>query len=386
MSAVRKEAENANAFLDAMEKEHAAREKALQEEQAKAEEEKRRKEERSQQKREIAEADKNAPKKCCLFCGTLNGAHAEFCEECAGKEFGTLKDYFERKERMESDREKKQAAREVVRQAEEELGVSKAVKYAGKWVLYRVYADVDTDDESYFFELRASNGEKLLTSEEYSSYVGALKGIQTHKLNILHNNFRISLSKKGTYFFKLLSGKNSLLCMGENYPTKARCESAIESAKRFAEPAVIAEDLQELLVKLPPEDSSALSEFPDGVSGKWFSGNKAGADGETVFFFDLYANNGEKLLSSEEYTTYIGAINGVTTHKKNIEIGNFRIALTKRGDYVVKLLNGNGQLLCLGEHYKSRTLCNNAIESIKRFAFSSPVLTDAETAAIIKKE
>ena len=386
MSAVRKEAESANAFLDAMEKEHAAREKALQEEQAKAEEEKRRKEERNQQKKQIAEADKTAPKKCCLFCGTLNAAHAEFCEECAGKEFGTLKDYFERKERMESDREKKQAAREMVKQVEEELGVSKAVKYAGKWVLYRVYTDVDTDDESYFFELRASNGEKLLTSEEYSSYSGALKGIQTHKLNILHNNFRITLTKKGTYIFKLLSGKNSLLCMGENYPTKARCESAIESAKRFAETAVIDEDLQELLVKLPPEDNSTLPDFPDGVSGKWLIGSKAGADGETVFFFDLYANNGEKLLSSEEYTTYIGAINGVTTHKKNIEIGNFRISLTKRGDYIVKLLNGNGQLLCLGEHYKSRTLCNNAIDSIKRFALSSPVLTDAETAAVIRKE
>lgn len=386
MSAVRKEAENANAFLDAMDKEHAAREQAKQEEKAKADEEKRKQEERKQQKRDIAEADKNAPKKCCLFCGTLNTAHAEFCEECAGKEFGSLKDYFERKERMDSDREKKQAARELVQQTEEELGVSKAAKYTGKWVIYRVYTDVDTDDESYFFELRASNGEKLLTSEEYSSYVGALKGIQTHKLNILHNNFRITLSKKGTYLFKLLSGKNSLLCMGENYPTKARCESAIESAKRFAETAVIDEDLQELLIKLPPEDNAPLPELADGVNGKWLIGNKAGADGETVFFFDLYANNGEKLLSSEEYTTYIGAINGVTTHKKNIEIGNFRISLTKRGDYVVKLLNGNGQLLCLGEHYKSRTLCNNAIDSIKRFALSSPVLTDAETAAIIKNE
>ena len=386
MSAVRKEAENANAFLDAMEKEHAAKERALQEEKAKAEEEQRKKEAHKQQKRELSEAEKSAPKKCCLFCGTLNGAHADFCEECAGKEFGSLKDYFERKERMESDREKKQAARAAVKEAEKELGVSRAVKYTGKWVIYRVYTDVDTDDESYFFELHASNGEKLLTSEEYSSYVGALKGIQTHKFNILHSNFRITLTKKGTYMFKLLSGRNSLLCMGENYPTKARCESAIESTKRFAETAVIDEDLQELLVKLPTEDASAMPIFPDGVSGKWVVSHKADADGETMFFFELHANNGEKLLSSEEYTTYIGAINGVTTHRKNIETGNFRVSLTKRGDYIVKLLNGNGQLLCLGEHYKSRSLCNHAIESIKRFALSSPVLTDAETAAIIKNE
>lgn len=386
MAAVRKEAVSANAFLDAMEQEQEARERALEAENAKAEEEKAKAEEKKRKKRELAEASKTAPKKCCLFCGTLNAAHVEFCEECAGKEFGSLKDYFERKERMDSDREKKQAAREARKQAEEELGVAKAVKYAGKWCVYRIYTDVDTNDESYFFELRASNGEKLLSSEEYTSYVGALKGIQTHKLNILHNNFRITLSKKGDYIFKLLSGKNSLLCTGENYPTKARCESAIESVKRFAETATIDEDVQELLIKLPPDDTSPLPELPDGVIGKWLIGNKAGADGETTFFFELFANNGEKLLTSEEYTTYIGAINGVTTHKKNIENGNFRISLTKRGDFIVKLLNGNGQLLCLGEHYKSRRLCQSAVDSIKRFALSSPVLTDAETAKIIRNQ
>lgn len=386
MAAKRKEAENANAFLDAMEQEHQARERALAEEKAKAEEEKRLAEEKLRQKQTIAEANRTQPKKCCLFCGTLNVANAEFCEECAGKEFGSLKEYFERKERMESELEKKQAAREARKQAETELGVTKAVKYAGKWVMFRVYTDVDADDESFFFELHANNGEKLLSSEEYTSYVGALKGIQTHKINILHNNFRIVLTKKGDYIFKLLSGKNSLLCTGENYPTKARCESAIESVKRFAETAYIDEDVQEILVKLPPDDATTSPSFPEGVVGKWLIGHKAGADGDTTFYFELYANNGEKLLSSEEYTTYIGAINGVTTHKKNIEGGNFRISLTKRGDFIVKLLNGNGQLLCIGKHYKSRRLCQNAIESVKRFALSSPVLTDAATAALIRDE
>lgn len=393
MTAKRKEAEHANAYLDALDQEQQARERALAEEKAKAEEEKRLAEEKKRNAQELEEANKNQPKKCCLFCGTLNVANAEFCEECAGKEFGTLKEYFERKERMDSALEKKQAVREAKKQAEKESAATSAtaatamgMKYAGKWMIFRVYTDVDTADEAYFFELRASNGEKLLSSEEYTSYVGALKGIQTHKTNILHNNFRITLSKKGNYIFKLLSGKNSLLCMGENYPTKARCESAIESVKRFAETAVIDEDIQELLIQLPPEDPTPLPEPPDGVNGKWLIGHKAGADGETTYFFELFANNGEKLLSSEEYTSYIGAINGITTHKKNIASGNFRISLTKRGDFIVKLLNSNGQLLCLGEHYKSRRLCQNAVESIKRFALSSPVLTDAETAAFIKNQ
>ena len=100
---------------------------------------------------------------------------------------------------------------------------------------------------------------------------------------------------------------------------------------------------------------------------------------DDMYFFELHASNGEKLLSSEEYTTYVGAVNGIQTHKANIEKGNFRISLTKRGDYIYKLLNGNGQLLCLGEHYKTKTRCESAVESVKRFAINSPVLTDSKT-------
>ena len=262
----------------------------------------------------------------------------------------------------------------------EEDELDRVARYSGKWVICRVVTEdkAEEGDEMYFFELHASNGEKLLSSEEYTSYNGALRGIETHKANILRNNFKITLSKKGDYIFKLLSGKNMLLCMGENYPTKARCESAIESAKRFAKTAIVDENLQDHIVKLPVEDDTPLAPLPENCNGKWIITGVKGEDGEHVYYFELFANNGEKLLSSEEYTTYIGAVNGIQTHKSNIAKDNFRISLTKRGDYIYKLLNGNGQLLCLGEHYKTKRRCLNAVESVKRFAANSPVLTDPE--------
>ena len=263
----------------------------------------------------------------------------------------------------------------------------KVARYSGKWVICRVmtaiggeHSDRTTGEEMYFFELRVSNGEKLLTSEEYTSYSGALSGITTHKNNIAKGNFKIMPSKKGDYIFKLLSGKNMLLCMGENYPTKARCESAIESAKRFAATAIIDENVQDIIINAPTEDEDDAPVYVDnGYNGKWIIRAQTAADGEQVFYFELYASNGEKLLSSEEYTTYIGAVNGIETHKTNIERGNFRVSLTKRGDYIYKLLNGNNQLLCLGEHYKTRRRCESAIESVRRFAKNAPVLADNET-------
>lgn len=285
---------------------------------------------------------------------------------------------------VETPVEKKPATKKTAtkaKPAEKEKPVEKPVekqkRYNGKWVVCKLVTEgAEENEEMYFFELRASNGEKLLSSEEYTSYNGALKGIETHKANIAKDNFRITLSKKGDYIFKLLNGKNMLLCTGANYKTRVRCEKAIESTKRFAETAVVDETVQELLVKIPAEEETTSAPLPEGYNGKWIIANSTSAEGDVVYYFELFANNGEKLLSSEEYTTYTGAVNGVETHKKNIEKGNFRITLTKRGDYIYKLLNGNGQLLCLGEHYKTRRLCQNAVESVKRFASASPVITN----------
>lgn len=258
----------------------------------------------------------------------------------------------------------------------DENETDKTAKYSGKWIVCRVVTDDEQAEETYFFELHASNGEKLFSSEEYTSYNGALRGIETHKANIEKGNFKVTVSKKGDYIFKLLSGKNTLLCMGENYATQARCESAIESTKRFAKTAVLDENIQDHIVKVPIEDDTEITPVNENYNGKWIVFARTGVDGEMLYYFELFANNGEKLLSSEDYTSYIGAINGLQTHKTNIEKGNFRISLTKRGDYIYKLLNGNGQLLCLGEHYKTKRRCQNAVESVKRFATNSPVLTD----------
>ncbi len=262
--------------------------------------------------------------------------------------------------------------------AEDESDTAVIARYAGKWVIYHLLPTSNNpEDEMYFFELHASNGETLLTSEEYTSYNGALKGIDTYKSNIAKDNFKITVSKKGTYIFKLMSGKNTLLCNGANYPTRMNCESAIKSTKRFAKTAIIDEHVQDQVVNVSAETDTTFEPLPEGLAGKWIISSRQ-IDDEKVFFFELFANNGEKLLSSEEYTTYVGAVNGIQTHKQNIAKGNFRISLTKNGDYIYKLLNGNNQLLCLGEHYKTKSMCQNAVESVKRFSVSSPTLTDAE--------
>ena len=255
-------------------------------------------------------------------------------------------------------------------------------RYTGRWMITRLIstdANGEEIESAYFFELRASNGEVLLSSEEYTSEQGAIGGIKTHKANIEKERFRISPTKKGDYIFKIMNAKNTLLCTGANYATRERCERAVESVKRFAQTAKMPEGVQELRVTAPVEnDEPTPMEVPTGnaYTGKWIIYTKTDDTYGTSYYFELYASNNEKMLTSEEYTTFEGAVNGIDTHKTNIEKGNVRISLTKRGDYIFKVLSGNGQLLCLGEHYKTRSRCESAVESVKRFAQTAKVYVD----------
>lgn len=260
----------------------------------------------------------------------------------------------------------------------EEDELDKMARYSGKWAICRVVTNDAANEDVFFFELRSTKGEQLLSSEEYTSYNSILRGVETHKSNILRNNFRILPTQNGGYTFKLLSGKGMLLCMGNSYLTKAECEQAVELIKRFARTAFIDENIQDVVVKVPTETNEAFPPLPDGHKGKWVIDCRTLENGERSYYFELLSETEERLLASEEYSSYIGAINSIQTHKVNIKNGNFRIFLTKQGDYAYRLLNGNGQILCLGDHYKTKRLCEYALEVLKAYAADAPVLTDPD--------
>lgn len=104
--------------------------------------------------------------------------------------------------------------------------------YTGKW-------KIKQDGTKFYAELNASNGGMLLRTEPYTSLTGVKNGIATIKKNVTGGNFAISIDKTGRYRFKLFSSSNRLICVSEDYSSKAKCESGIESVKRFAETAQI---------------------------------------------------------------------------------------------------------------------------------------------------
>ena len=97
----------------------------------------------------------------------------------------------------------------------------------------------DSNNE-FIWELRASNGEILVSTEGYTTRNGALAGIQNFKDNISTGKFYCSKDKRGTYQFKLYSKIGRVCALGESYDTKARVVSAVSSVLAFYSEATIA--------------------------------------------------------------------------------------------------------------------------------------------------
>ena len=123
--------------------------------------------------------------------------------------------------------------RKTERTPSDDEAESAARKYSGKWVI------VTEPDGRMTAYLKASNGEKMLATESYSSLSGIKSGIDTLKKNIENDNYAINLDKNGNFVFKIFSGANRLLCVGEGYSSREQCEKAFTSVKRFSKTAVI---------------------------------------------------------------------------------------------------------------------------------------------------
>ena len=100
--------------------------------------------------------------------------------------------------------------------------------------------------------------------------------------------------------------------------------------------------------------------------------------------FDLKANNGEVILTSEVYKSERSCMKGVESVKRNAPIANledktvepvvtarcpkFEVYTDKGGEFRFRLKATNGQIIGVSEGYKSMASCVNGIESVKKNA------------------
>lgn len=233
-------------------------------------------------------------------------------------------------------------------------------RYVGKYEVF---------PEAGFFKyrLKASNGEILIVSQGYSARTGATNGIDTLKRNIETGTFEIYTDKNDFSQFAIKGNAGRIIALGEFYESKKRCESAIESVKRFYPSDKIVQ-LDEIPASEIREEQIEMVPVEPNSNGKMEIVQK-----ENLWVFILKASNSEVLFESSGYTTKTGCLSGLETIKKAIENANFRVSKDKQGRWQFKLYSTNNQLLLTGETYVDKDNCISAVASVRKFALNAKV-------------
>jgi uncharacterized protein YegP (UPF0339 family) len=110
---------------------------------------------------------------------------------------------------------------------------------AGKFVLKK------TNKGSFVFNLKASNGQVILTSEPYSDKRAALNGIESVRKNAGKDaNYERRTAKNGQPYFVLKAANDQVIGQSEMYSSKDTMEGGIASVMKNAPDASL-EDLTE---------------------------------------------------------------------------------------------------------------------------------------------
>lgn len=93
------------------------------------------------------------------------------------------------------------------------------------------------------FNLKASNGEIILTSEQYSNKDGARNGIESVRVNaVIDSRYERKNSTRMEPYFILKAGNGEPIGKSEMYSSVAARDNGIESVKQNA-PSAVVEDL-----------------------------------------------------------------------------------------------------------------------------------------------
>lgn len=96
------------------------------------------------------------------------------------------------------------------------------------------------NDDKFYFNLTAKNGQIILSSQGYKDKGGCKNGIASVKKNSLNKkNFERKDSKGGQYYFVLKAANNKVIGKSQMYTTNGSSENGIDSIKTNAWEATI---------------------------------------------------------------------------------------------------------------------------------------------------
>ena len=101
--------------------------------------------------------------------------------------------------------------------------------------------EITTDNSGKFrFNLKAGNGQTILSSQGYSSKSGCTNGIESVRKNSQDDaRFERKTAKNGSPYFSLKAGNGEIIGSSEMYSSTSAMENGIASVKKNAPDASV---------------------------------------------------------------------------------------------------------------------------------------------------
>ena len=112
---------------------------------------------------------------------------------------------------------------------------------------------IKQEHEGFIYQLVASNGRVIATSNIYKSKESCLDACEKFRICVYEGSFYVYKDKNAKFQFKLYNKQNRLVLAGEVYADKSRAIAVIESIKKHAKYAVVVDQV----IEVTPEDVKA---------------------------------------------------------------------------------------------------------------------------------
>ena len=207
-------------------------------------------------------------------------------------------------------------------------------------------------DGQWHFNLKSGNGSILLTSEAYAARTGAINGA----LSVLDNGvdpamFEVAPAAKG-YIVHLKSANGEIISFSETYATKSSATRAVASCVKA---------VTSYLDKREALSAGARLEVAVGETGQ--------------FHFNFFARNGEKVLSSESYTTDAAAFNGAfAVQTEGQSASAYTLKQNTSGGFFFTVKALNGQVIGVSQQYTTKTSAEAGMASLQKLLPTITVL------------
>ena len=108
---------------------------------------------------------------------------------------------------------------------------------AGKFVITK------GRDEKYYFNLKAGNGEVILTSQGYKAKADCLNGIESVKKNSQsEGRFEVKKANDGKDYFVLTATNGQIIGKSQMYKSESGCGDGMKSVTSSAADASVADE------------------------------------------------------------------------------------------------------------------------------------------------